>query len=359
MDGSGWSPPVACENGCEFGKCAGKCQPGAAECTTTTELRTCLNDGLWGSSMTCEHGCENGKCRACEPFTSLCLTANSGRRCQDDGSWAPMFTCADACKDGVCTDCQPGDSLCADEKSSRACNENGTWDPPQPCGDENICFDNACRSCKPGSTRCATGDLIQLCLTDGSWGDVTTCANTCKANACTSNPKKVFVTSTTYKGGELGGLAGADAKCQARAAAAGLAGTFKAWLSDATGTPQDRFTQDGGPYLLVNGGTVANNWTGLTSGTLRHAINITELGGAPPTGSATDCQFPIVWTNTNPDGSLFDPGRTCGDWTDSTVFSTAWGTTASQSDWSAVCAGTGVSGMPGCGALAPIFCFQQ
>jgi len=36
--------------------------------------------------------------------------------------------------------------------------------------------------------------------------------------------KRIFVTSTTYDG-NLGGLAGADAKCAARGAAAGLSGS--------------------------------------------------------------------------------------------------------------------------------------
>ncbi len=124
---------------------------------------------------------------------------------------------------------------------------------------------------------------MQTCNSDGSFSDDIACPNTCKADKCTSNPGKVFVTSTTYKAGDLGGLTGADAKCQARAMAAGLTGTFRAWLSDANGQPATRFSKERGPYLLVTGSIVANNWTGLTSGTLRHAINVTELGTpAPP-----------------------------------------------------------------------------
>ena len=41
-----------------------------------------------------------------------------------------------------------------------------------------------------------------------------------------------FVTSQSWAGGALGGLAGADAKCNAAAVAAGLGGTYVAWLSD-------------------------------------------------------------------------------------------------------------------------------
>ena len=170
------------------------------------------------------------------------------------------------------------------------------------------------------------------------------------------------MTSTTYKAGDLGGLAGADAKCQARAMAAGLTGTFRAWLSDATNSPSSRFPQDAGPYLLVNGGLVANNWIGphLRDAPPRHQHHRARHGGAhgdPP--------------------RLHDPDRldrhgdrrharaicssTCGDWTDSSVFSVWLGTTSSQADWTAsACGGvSGTSAATGCGALAPIYCFEQ
>src|SRR5438045_3087614 len=54
-------------------------------------------------------------------------------------------------------------------------------------------------------------------------------------------PKLVFVTSTAYVG-NLGGLQGADMKCQARAAAGRLRGTFLAWLSGTTGARPCRQT---------------------------------------------------------------------------------------------------------------------
>ena len=53
------------------------------------------------------------------------------------------------------------------------------------------------------------------------------------------NPCKVFVTSTVHDG-NLGGLVGADAICNSLASAAGLAGTYKAWLSDGSGWPRCR-----------------------------------------------------------------------------------------------------------------------
>lgn len=58
-------------------------------------------------------------------------------------------------------------------------------------------------------------------------------------NVICSN-KTVFVTSQTYTG-NLGGLAGADAQCNLLAKAAGLEGSYLAWLSDATESPSTRF----------------------------------------------------------------------------------------------------------------------
>ena len=105
----------------------------------------------------------------------------------------------------------------------------------------------------------------------------------CVGGACepACNPCRVFVTSTTHDG-NLGGLAGADAICQARAAAAGLPGTYLAWLSDGSASPATRFlTQSAGPYRLVNGTTIADDWADLTSGDLDAPINITETGDPP------------------------------------------------------------------------------
>ena len=92
----------------------------------------------------------------------------------------------------------------------------------------------------------------------------------------------VFVTSTRYNG-NLGGLAGADAICQERAEAAGLApGIYLAWLSvdsGSAGTPLTRFVQSPGPYTLVDGTTiVANNWADLTDGFLAASISLDENG---------------------------------------------------------------------------------
>ncbi len=64
--------------------------------------------------------------------------------------------------------------------------------------------------------------------------------------------KTVFVTSATFKS-NLGGLAGADDKCQAEADDAASivpSGIYLAWLSDGTDSPDTRFTKSSHPYVL-------------------------------------------------------------------------------------------------------------
>jgi hypothetical protein len=120
----------------------------------------------------------------------------------------------------------------------------------------------------------------------------------------------VFVTEGTYTG-DLGGLAGADAICQAEADAAGLTGLFKAWISDSQTGPASRFVPSQYPYVLVNGSWVADDWTDLTDGFLESGISVTATG----TYAAG-----YTWTNTLADGDphnwMGDPQLdNCLDWT--------------------------------------------
>ena len=130
--------------------------------------------------------------------------------------------------------------------------------------------------------------------------------------------KRVFVTDTVYTGGLIGGLAGADMKCEARAAAAGLSGTYKAWLSDSVTSAAARHTHSTGAYLLVDGSMVAANWTELTSGNHQRAIDLDPFGAAHV--ASITCQViggvMPVWTATRIDGrSAEGEPLFCGDWT--------------------------------------------
>lgn len=197
-----------------------------------------------------------------------------------------------------------------------------------------------------------TGVAGEECSVTAGTGTVGTADVTSVAVSCVAT-KKVFVSSALYTG-DLGGLDGADAKCQALASAANLGGTYRAWLSDTTGSPSTRFTQSTVPYVLVDGTKIADNWADLTDGNLAATISKTETGGAAPQGSV-GCPpgNPTVWSATTASGTLASAGLTCSNWS-STNGGSYWGrTTATDSSFTAWCSG-GI-----CSWTAPIYCFQQ
>lgn len=121
--------------------------------------------------------------------------------------------------------------------------------------------------------------------------------------------KRIFKTGTQYNG-NLGGLAGADQKCQIKANAASLGGVWRAWLSDGNSSASARLNHFNGPYILLDRSVVADNWTDLTDNTLKRNINITELGNS-------DNYWTSVWTGTDPFGN--STSKNCLNWT------TSWG----------------------------------
>ncbi len=121
--------------------------------------------------------------------------------------------------------------------------------------------------------------------------------------------RTVFVTSASFNG-NLGGLTGADDKCQAEAggpASIVPSGTYLAWLSDGFDSPDIRFTKSSHPYILPDGTKIAEDFTDLTDGSIQHPINI------DPTGKLVGYEH--FWTGTNPDGTASDYTLTCDGWT--------------------------------------------
>ena len=92
--------------------------------------------------------------------------------------------------------------------------------------------------------------------------------------------KTVFLTIASFNG-NLGGLTGADEKCQAEAdgpASIVPSGTYLAWLSDETGSPVTRFNKSALPYILPDGTKIAEDFTDLTDGSILHLIDIDTAG---------------------------------------------------------------------------------
>ena len=131
-----------------------------------------------------------------------------------------------------------------------------------------------------------------------------------------------FVTSTgSGKGGDLGGLAGADRHCQALAQAVGAGNkTWHAYLStqgDNAVNARDRI--GAGPWRNAKGEVIAMNVEELHSNNrLSKQTALTEKGDVV-NGRGDKPNMHDMLTGSQPDGRAFPPGedRTCGNWTKS------------------------------------------
>jgi hypothetical protein len=164
------------------------------------------------------------------------------------------------------------------------------------------------------------------------------------------NKKTVFVTRMSYES-NLGGLTGADEKCQSEAddpSSIVPPGAYKAWLSDGTNSPDTRFTKSSGPYVLSDGTKVAENYTDLTDGSIQHGINISPEG--------KNVGQNLFWSGTNPDGTSAQEFVTCQGWTwsDPSIYAHAMvGITNKKSTlWS-------MHARERCGKPYKLVCFQQ
>lgn len=222
-----------------------------------------------------------------------------------------------------------------------------------------ICDDDACSSVDHawGSTTQTIddGQYLQIRQTSSASDNTTQTATFTIGTTdfdwdiTTDGDKFVFITSTLYNG-NLGGVAGADTKCQAHADAASLGGTFKAWIADDTdaNAPAARFYQSPNPYKLTTGTTVANNWADLTDGTLSAAIDYFETGAHRGSSSNN------VYTNVNTDGTRKGTDSCLGwTWSSSGQSGEIGFSTVTDSTWTddstAACSST----------FFRLYCFQQ
>lgn len=151
-----------------------------------------------------------------------------------------------------------------------------------------------------------TGQTADGTVTAGNHG---TPVDTINPYACDAD-KFVFATSAEYQG-DLGGIEGADAICQMHADAAGLPGTYYAWISTTENSPSLRFNQNHGIYYLPNGAKIADNWGDLTDASVDININLNEFGNS----TFNNYVFNQVWTSTSADGTLETAAGNCANWT--------------------------------------------
>lgn len=174
------------------------------------------------------------------------------------------------------------------------------------------------------------------------------------SDSCTKEFRRVFVTSMVFTG-NLGGLAGADQKCQDAAKQAGLPGVYKAWLSSSTESPSDpqRFVHSTVPYQQVDGTVVANDWDDLIDSNLMAGIVVSELNG--PAGKGLHSCVPIeipVWTNTSELGAAVFSDKHCGTWESSSGTAMVGRAGDTTFQWTVACE-------VNCSDEAGLYCFEQ
>ncbi|KQT13866.1 hypothetical protein [Ramlibacter sp. Leaf400] len=176
-------------------------------------------------------------------------------------------------------------------------------------------------------TLATVGSLVLLaaCSTPSASGPAA-------SGGASTGPMSFFITSVgSGKGGDLGGLAGADAHCQKLAAAAGAGSrAWRAYLSTpptlaAGSTPavaavhaRDRIGK--GPWHNAKGALIARDVNHLHSGnTITKETALDERGGAVRARGETPNEHDIL-TGSRDDGTAFAPqtDTTCKAWTSST-----------------------------------------
>ena len=142
------------------------------------------------------------------------------------------------------------------------------------------------------------------------------------------NPMSFFITSVNPgKGGDLGGLAGADRFCQSLATSTGAANkTWRAYLSTAAMNGQSavnaRDRIGTGPWTNAKGVVVATSVADLhsTNAKVDKDTSLTEKGDIV-SGFGDAVNRHDILTGSRPDGTLAvpEPGKdtTCGNWTQS------------------------------------------
>ena len=221
-----------------------------------------------------------------------------------------------------------------------------------------------------GTTDTGTTDSS---VTDTGAGDTSVADSGADApDSSAGTAMSFFVSSTALTGdGDLGGLAGADAHCQALASAAGAVRTaWVAYLSTAAVNAVDRIGP--GPWYNADEDVFSPDTTtlhvlidpvadraGYIAAKPADALFMDENGDSIP-GRSHD-----IFTGSNADGTVF-AGRTCDDWTSNdsgdvaqvghsdtpsmTRFSPSWNSAHDS-------AGCDTSGVEARGGVGLIYCF--
>lgn len=193
--------------------------------------------------------------------------------------------------------------------------------------------------------------------------------------AAARQPMSFFVTSVGKgDGANLGGLAGADAHCQALAKAAGAEGTWRAYLStQGAGAVNARDRIGNGPWHNFRGQVISASLGVLHGDTIEQARIGNPLGkqlaltekGELVNGVGDKPNVHDILTGSTPDGRAFTDSadHTCNNWTSNNAGSAQVGHSDKQgggnSSWNSTHASKGCSqdNLVATGGAGLFYCF--
>ena len=320
----------ACRNSCELARCGdGVVQDGEQcddanldeddLCTSRCGLPVC-GDGVVSAAEQCDLGAANVDTGHC---TSKCEAAICGDGLVQPGEACELDTpgCDEKCSLKTCGDgvvdlgetCDGAADKCTSLCTAPLCGD-GLLSAGEACDDGNGQDGDDCTA-KCELSVCGDG----IVAPDEACDDLNVIAGDGCAPDCTRDALFVFVTSDTFQGADIGGLAGADELCQKYAASVGLPGSYRAWLSDGVASPATRFAKGKLPYVLPPGlhglgVQVAKNWVDLVDGALARPLSVTEKGEAIAAGESCSEPALLAWTHTGATGGPQDANASCGGW---------------------------------------------
>lgn len=171
------------------------------------------------------------------------------------------------------------------------------------------------------------------------------------SSSCTREYRRVFVTSQGFTG-DLGGIDGADQKCEDAAKLLDPPGVFRAWISAGADSPATTFVRSTVPYVDLDMTPIAANWDELTDGMLASGIARTETGAAVPESACLQ-GFSVAWTSTTTAGAKANPGADCNGWTSTASQGDVGQVGFATEDW------TEAQAALSCTCLASLYCVEQ
>jgi hypothetical protein len=297
-----------------------QCEPCDPMCTG----RECGFDGCDGTCGDCDPG------EVCDPDGQCCVPNCTGRVCGSDGCGG---TCGPCMMGTRCNDAAGQCEACTPECTDRECGDDDCNGSCGTCAGGLFCLDSGRCSCAPA---CTPSCDDRMCGPDDCGGSCGECAGN---TACNFDPGRMpgwrcdpfpaasammsfFVTSegNMMNGGDLGGLAAADAKCRSLAEAAGVTGkTWRAYLSVSAMGIAARDRIGAGPWFNAYGDRIVDAACNTGGRTCLEALHedqiaaelvVTENGEQLEWGSEHD-----ILTGTSTSGT--PSGADCRAWTSS------------------------------------------